>query len=513
MTSEAAAPAQQLTSGVGLVARPRAAERVLWITGALLVSAFLAATARIPLHRWFPDAGVSLGFPQIMSDDWRRNALEYAGFVAVTFGLYAVALFAVWRGRPRVRTVLVFGFPVLFCAALVFMYPPTAADVFHYHADARTMWVFDRNPLTVAPAATGYVMAISWADQPSPYGPLWTLLTAPVAIPAGDHWYAGLLGFKLLASLSLLSCVWLVYRLVRRTRPGWELVAVVLFAWNPFVLVRVAGNGHNDLVMMFFVLLSLERAERRDWLCAFPALTAGVLVKFAPVLLGPPLLLFALWQSEGDLWQRVRGLVPAAVVSVALAVLVYAPFWAGTDTFAVPVDGSSNKMITSLPMLIQFRLETVAGMANDSATAMAKYLTRGLFLLLYLPLVWQARRDFTRLVGASATVLFLYLLIAAGWYRPWYVLWPLVLLALLTGSWYTVLFLALSFANAFPDLVEQYRMHWEWLAVDGWRAFAAPVVTQSWLPVLIWWLGLLLWKTWFFDTTGSAARPGLEHPS
>ncbi len=477
-------------------------ERALGILGLLLTACFAAAAARIPLHRWFPDAGVSLGFPQIMSESWRRNAAEYAGLVAATFVLYGVALALVLRRGAAVRPLLLFGMPALFCTALLLMYPPTAADVFHYHADARTYWVFDRNPLTVPPAVTGYVIGISWADQPSPYGPLWSLLTAPVAIPTGERWLTGLVGFKLLASLSLLGCAWLLYRLVRRTRPGWETAAVLLFAWNPFVLLRVAGNGHNDLVMMFFVLLALERAERRDWLCAFPALTAGILVKYIPALLGPPLLLYALWRLDGSPRQRLTALVPAVAASVALVVLVYAPFWAGTATFDTVLGEGNRKMITSVPMLVQWRLEMIAGMNAERATDLAYQLTRGLFLLLYLPLVWQARRDFGRLVAACATILFLYLSIAAGWYRPWYMLWPLALMALLAGSWYTALFVALSFANSFPDLVEQYRYHWDWLATDAWRAFAAPVIAQSWLPVLVWWLGVLLWRSWFFNAVG-----------
>ncbi|MFN8559339.1 MAG: hypothetical protein U0531_19045 [Dehalococcoidia bacterium] len=66
------------------------------------------------------------------------------------------------------------------------MYPPTAVDLFHNQADARTLWVHGANPLIVPPSAHDYPIGISWANQPSPYGPIWNLLTVVPARLAGD---------------------------------------------------------------------------------------------------------------------------------------------------------------------------------------------------------------------------------------------------------------------------------------------------------------------------------------
>ncbi|MDA1003566.1 MAG: glycosyltransferase family 39 protein [Chloroflexi bacterium] len=264
---------------------------VLAATGAALALLYAIATARLLLPDYFPSAGISLDWIKMLGPGRRFPAVALVAFVCAAFALYGVAVALVWRHSRRLPRVLLFGFPLVFAVALLLMYPPTAVDLFHYHADARTLWVFGENPLRVPPSRTDYPIGISWADQASPYGPAWSLLTVPLAplMAFGDHLLATLVAFKALAAASYLGCGWLIYRIVRRTRPRWALFAFVLFAWNPFVVVRTIGDGHNDLAMMFFALLALERAERRDWALAFPLIAISVLIKYTTALIVPPL--------------------------------------------------------------------------------------------------------------------------------------------------------------------------------------------------------------------------------
>lgn len=480
----------------GLGAMPPAA----LIAGSWLSALFLGASVRLWLPRYFPGPGVSVDFTFMLGPDWKRVSGLYIAFVLVAFALYGVAVWSLRRVMLSLPVLAVF--PVLFIAALLPMYPPTAVDIFHYQADARTLAIHHQNPLIVAPEVNPYAIGISWAEQPSPYGPAWSLVAAPIAFVTGDHYIAGLLLFKALAGLTLLGCAALIWRIVRRTRPGAETLAVVLFAWNPAILVRVVGNGHNDLLMMFFALLALERAERQHWVAMWPALALSVLVKYVTALLGPMLLLYAWGHTEGTPRERVRALLPGLGLAGLVTVLCYAPFWAGLDTFKT-VAGENRKVITSLSLLVQERLVTV--MTPDDAASLARTITRAVFAALYLPLVWQARRDFPRLVACAANALFLYLVVASGWFRPWYLLWPLTLAALLPRTWFTVLFLALSFCACFPDLIEQYRNNMEFFA-PYFRAIAAPVMVTVWVPLTLWYFGLLYFRSWHFNAPRPVAR-------
>ncbi len=480
--------------------------------GIALTCAYAIASAHIPLARFFPAAGVSLGFPQLQGvpapqaqgAHWERSAVEYFGLVVVTFALYTLALLAL-RGRARPPRWVLFGGPALFALALLPMYPPTAADMFHYQAMARVLWVFGANPLTTPAEAFPYPIGISWAHLPSPYGPLWSLLTAPAALLPGERLLEGLYAFKALAAVSYLGCAWLVWRLVARTRPGHEAFALVLFAWNPFVVLRVVGNGHNDLWMMLFVLLALDRAERHAWTSAIAMLTLSVLVKFASALLGPPLLVYIWTHAEGDARARLLLVARSGAVAAALVVLTYWPFWDGAATFAT-LRAEAAMMITSTPQLVEALLRP--WLADPAAaTALARRITLLAFAIAYGALTWQARGGFPGLLAACFGLLFAYLLLAAGWFRPWYLLWPIAILALRPGRWPTLTLLAITFCGALPDLVEQYRDHWPW--IDSYTKFvAAPIVVAFALPALVWLVALAREHDEAREAPAEPATPG-----
>ena len=469
------------------------AERALIVSGALLVVLYAVATLRIPLGRYFPEAGVTVDFVYMLGPGWQGATVRYVGLVVVAFALYGVALAAAWRTSGRLRLVVLFGFPVLFALALLAMYPPTAVDLFHYHADARTLWVHGDNPLTVPPSANPYPIGMSWANQASPYGPLWSLLTGFAVVPAGENMLAGLLGLKAIAAASYLASAWLVYRIVARARPGQEALAVVLFAWNPFIVLRVVGNGHNDLVMMAFALAAIERAQVRSWWLAFLALACSVLVKYTSALIVPSLLLFAWYHAGATSRERLRALAGPLTLAVLASVVVFAPFWEGLATFDT-VRGEAGRMITSTPLYLHvlFKGPPVPGF-DEVGVATAPL--RLLFLGLAVALTWQARRDEDRLISSSFSLLFLYLLIAAAWFRPWYFLWPVAVAALRPRSWLAMLLIAITFFGSFPDLVEQFRGNWSLL--DSYtKQVAAPILLAFVPPALLWLAGVAVFRSW-----------------
>jgi len=452
-------------------------------TGLALLALYALATSRLFLFEFFPGASSAMGWPEMLGPGRRAPALAYLQLTVGASLLYAIALVVAWRWSDRVPRILFFAFPPMFAAALVLMYPPTAAsDLFHYHADARTLWIFGQNPFVVPPGDTDYPLLFSWNTQPSPYGPVWSLLTgifAPLMVPT-EYLRAVLVGFKVLAALSFLGCAGLIYRIASTTRPGWGLFAFVLFAWNPFVLLRVVGNGHNDLVMMFFVLLALLAARQRAWTAVFVLLSVSVLIKFSTAVLGPPFLIYAWYSIEGRPVDRVRALLPGLALGAALPVLAYAPFWVGIAT----LDGvlqQTGQMITSTPDILRAYFSGEAQGEIDAR--LARGLTTAAFCAIAAASTWHARRGFDSLIVASFHVMFFYLLVASAWFRPWYMLWPATLIALYPTRAGIALFLAITISNLFPDLVEHYRYDW---GFGPFQALVAPVIVQFVLPAAVW---------------------------
>ncbi len=478
---------------------------MLVCVGAALTALYAYATYRIPLYEHFPSAGVSLDWISMLGPGRREPAVAYIVLTSAASVFYLVALLVAWQWREHVPRWLWVAFPALFVLALLLMYPPTAVDMFHYHADARTLWIFGLNPLVVPPSETGYHIGISWAEQPSPYGPIWSVLTgllAPLMI-WGDHGLATLIGLKLLAGASFGACTYLIWRIVQITLPGREWLALVLFAWNPFVLLRVVGNGHNDLTMMAFALLALLLAYHRLWALVFLMLALSVLIKYSTALLGPPLLLYAWMQVEGTPRERVRTLAPAMLVGAGMVVFAFLPFWAGAETFAT-VRGQADQTITSIADVL--REHWRESMGDAQALSTAQWVTTLAFLAIAAPVTWHARRGYDALLVACFALTFLYLVIAAAWFRPWYLLWPVALLALRPTGWNVALLVTISLCNLFPDPVEQYRYDWGTPTLLEARLW--PVVVQFGLPLLVWGAALVLANSEVRATFGLTASTG-----
>ena len=168
-----------------------------------------------------------------------------------------------------------------------------------------------------------------WAYTPSVYGPVFTVLSyvlAPLSI------VASVLAYKLIAAVSALVIVALVWNLARR-RGVDPVRAAALVGLNPLFALYGVGGGHNDLLMLVPVLGAIYATvlgrERLSGSLAVLGigikLTAGLIAPFA-IAAGGPL--------RGR--RRRRDLVVAmAVAGLALLALGLGLFGTGVfDLFA-----------------------------------------------------------------------------------------------------------------------------------------------------------------------------------
>lgn|GEM_PF-510305 len=467
----------------------------LLVAGVAAELFFVILAIRFWLTKFFPFApgsgAISVGFPQMMSGDWTADARWLSLVLAAPFGAFVVALWYARAARSRLAAAIVFGFALIFGLTLLGCYPITAADLFHYLADARTLWVYHANPMQTPPQAHPFVIGISWQQQPSPYGPFWQLLALLPVVFTGDHYVAGVIGFKLLGLLSYLACGALIYLTVRRAWPGRELLAALVFLWNPFVVFRVVGNGHNDATMMAFALAGLYLIVRRHWRAALPLLALSVCIKYSTALILPPVLVYAWFASDAA---GRRRLLQGAGLALLLSLAIFAPFWQGADTFKTFIQ-NTNLVITSVPQIVTVLIHPQAPpTAPDAGVKLAGYLLFGLAYLTVLYALFR-RPSFERLVAGCAIVFIAYLTLSTWWFRPWYFLWILALAALLPSFWWTALALAACFGATFFDLIEQYRTNWTWIWESNFRSYAAPVVSVF-VPLL---LVLLIGMVWTRD--------------
>jgi hypothetical protein len=269
---------------------------------------------------------------------------------------------------------------------------------------------------------------MAWRASVSAYGPGWELLAALTTRLAGNTVIANVIAFKMLLAAFLAGSIAIVLAMLRRIAPRRALAGVVLLAWNPVILYETIGSGHNDMAMIFWVLLAAWLLLNQRYTLTILAIIAGALFKYIPLLMLPAAGLIAL-RDLGDARTRWRFLALTAIATLVLIVAAYAPFWYGVDTLSV--GRRTHLFTTSLPATVYVNL--MSSLDKDAAGNLVSLIASGLTALFAMVQGLRAYRDrsalsFTR---SAYYILMFYLLFTCLWFQQWYAVWPLGLGALL----------------------------------------------------------------------------------
>lgn len=496
MRSEGGLPWRSALSWPGALiqARPWAA---LLVLGTLSAAVWWAGLV-LPYNVWALDLRPLRDIAKLTRGDPAAQAAYVLTFAALSALYYAA--WRVCRGRtgPAIWRALIAGLAAA-NFVLLWLYPIGAADVFDNILRGRITAVHGGNPFYETPRAhrsDPFYRYSAWPDATSAYGPAWELLAAGASRLAGDDGLANLLAFKLLGVLFYVGCAALIARFLRRHAPERALQGVCLFAWNPLVLYETAGNGHNDIVMVFLILLGLEALSRRRPTLGALAFTGGALVKFIPALLVPIALAAGLRAHSG--WRRLVFLAGTGLACAALVLAAYVPFlWDGEWRRALALDRRATLFTTSLPAFVQAQLEPRLGLA-DSQRLVSVVAAGATALVALLAGVWTWRRaaaDWLTSVRAVAGVLLVYLLVACLWFQAWYAIWPVALAALLPEG-----------ALARLIVLFSYSALWKTIIFNFWLYPGGRLPPQVWRET---WLGpATLGLTWAYGAYALFRRLG-----
>ena len=420
-----------------------------------------------------------------MGREWAAGF--YVAGLLLVFGAFAVAFFVV----PRVRRPLplVVGFGLLFALILVFLYPITAIDVFYYVLEGRMQVFHGLNPLAVpasqAPLDPLIPFVGEWTSVPTAYGPLWNVIAATVVRLGFAGPVDGLLAHKFLALAVYAACI-----LVLIWGTGRNVEAILLFAWNPLVLLQGTGNAHNDLLMMTVAMLALVVWDKRRWWAAAMVLLALAASIKLPVLLLAPLLLAAILCREHSWGSRVWIVFASALLGAVTMLAAYIPYWPPWQSLTGLLAMFATQRTYTILSLVRLSL-TRLQVPPPYDFEIPRTIGLAIYIACYLVLlrrVWTGRMG---LYTAGFWALFLYLLTSTS-YRIWYPLWtiPLAVLAhieLLDGiqlarmRWRTYL---LSLTSELSILM--FTLVWRW------------VLNGAVLPKADWFLMHLLTVPWQF---------------
>ena len=224
--------------------------------------------------------------------DLRRNIIagEIGFFTA--FLLYGMALFLCRKNqyampKKNVTLLIILCFAVCFRLCMLASIPSLSDDFYRYLWEGKLV-AAGINPFVHAPSDPSLEHLhdqavfphINHKDYPAIYPPLNQLIFAVSALISPTI-TAMKLPFILFDLLSIA-----VLMLILRERRD-DSSRVIIYAWNPLIIVEFAGSGHLDSAGIFFLMLALYLFSRKKSRPSSLFLAFSFLVKFIPLLLLP----------------------------------------------------------------------------------------------------------------------------------------------------------------------------------------------------------------------------------
>ena len=267
-----------------------------------------------------------------------------------------------------------------------------------------------------------------WLDSPCVYGPVSGAAFYLTTI-GGSVW-AALVAYKLLFLAVALATIFLCYRACAAVLPaGRSMPALVLFICNPLFLWEVAGQGHNDGLMILFTLLFVVALVRRQVWWAGLCLILGILGKSAVL----PVLFFLTTYLMGRLRERYYWwFCGAAAAAFAALLWLYPKMDLPMGLSSAGAAVVATRLINSIPYLL-FTFSLPMG----EAVALTVYRVYWLASLVVVAAVavryGRKVTDPQALFEYSFRYLLLLALVFSPNLQPWYFTWALPF-AIFTGS-------------------------------------------------------------------------------
>lgn len=333
-------------------------------------------------------------------------------------------------------------------------------DIYDYLFRGRMMDQFGVSPLAVTPNTypnAPYYRYVAWKKHVDTYGPLWEYTSAATAKTvrltleglgafapqhncpgslAGCQMLMGYItGYRLLALLLTALSAGLLSAIVHAINPATVPSALVIWLWNPLLLMATAVGAHNDALMLFCFFLTFWCWQRGRWLTGWLAFGLATQVKLTALLLTPVL---GLWLARKLGWQRALAVsLAAGAMLVGVSWLLYKPL-GGWSTLPRMLHERQLFVAHSWAQLLYFWLYKWSGWPYALIQPLLVTWPTWLFLasaalsLVHIftritPILSYKKSDLYR----SCTLLtLLYLLVGSFWFQPWYVVWVLAPAAL-----------------------------------------------------------------------------------
>jgi len=397
-----------------------------------------------------------------------RTTLFASGLVCLGIGYLFLLRWAFHKNvtSSRIRQARLF---VAFLLFLFLILPPfLSTDVISYYQQGWVVAYQKANPYLNSPGDftnppgkdllyKGYNLYAL-----TPYGPLWTALEGGIYRMSNGSLSLGIIFFKIFAAVASLILIFTAAKITRILSPKHELVVMIFLGAHPLLLVEGPGMAHLDVMALAMVALGIwlqMHFRGKTWIGALFLMIAVLLKAYAI----PALFLFFWWLARNSkpiksrFWSIIQAMIPIVVLFVVTSI----PYITGLSDIPRLFGLTVPKWV--VPFTPVFVLEKILSPAFkligfSFSENIIGNLAQGFAIFLAVALILYFILHVRTLEALSGTLGPVYMIVnmAFSYWRPWYALWPLALIAI--------------------------SPHRKWgivIATYGWLALCTYLVTQS----------------------------------
>ncbi|NCF75214.1 MAG: hypothetical protein GWO87_01870 [Xanthomonadaceae bacterium] len=407
-------------------------------------------------------------------------------FLFAVFGILFFLFIKIYKfidrnGCDQKSFKIILLFFIIFLLTLIIIPPIGSSDIYCYMATNKALTDYHLNPFTTpasqSPAENTFVNLCSqdWANSTTVYGPVWHIILLPLGIIKTQNFFLNIISFKLLMVLFSALSLFLIYKILNIINPKLKYLGVILYAWNPFILFETANNAHNDIVMIFFILLFIYCLLKKKYVLATIFITFSILIKYISILLLPLFIIFLFKipptpfskkgisknKQKNALKEKTKIVLSNGFAFLFTLFIFYIPFLNNFSDFKKIIFHIINRsnlisfwylspfgyLIGLIYYLISFLNNSLIN-KYDIMLAIKNY-SVFFFLITYIFILFfyiKEKNSVKNLIKYSAYIFIAYLLIANVWLMEWYLLWPLLLLIITDEKNYSLYFLITALA-------------------------------------------------------------------
>lgn len=352
------------------------------------------------------------------------NAIIYVVLFSILFLMY----FKILKNINKIfkTNKKMFLYIIVISVLFTIIIPTTSLDVYSYIGNGWVDSNYNENPYYTSvqdvwnkngPDEMLGKVARCWRNEPVVYGPVWSVICKILTSFSFGNITASLYIFKIVTLLVFLASTYLIYKITNKK------IFVAIFALNPFILFEFLSNVHNDIFLVFFILLGIYFIKnRKNVFLSVACIAISTGIKYLSVLLLPFILIYALKE------EKIKNKIIKTLLYVVEFILILVAFYLLYVKDIQVLSGifvQQNKYGRSIFLGIYYLLN-----GDEKALNLIKILSLAIFAVSYITILFKLfftkdsnKIKFSKLIKTYQIFLLAFTFVLITNFNPWYVIW------------------------------------------------------------------------------------------